>query len=143
MAAEAIVKGGTGAVLGTADVYYNKILDRALGTANAGKSPMRASNPEKVDDPITNIVSYRATPANITVDMILDESARELLGEGNQRWYDLKRTGTLLTRAAKYNPWIAYGLTGTPLIAAKHLLRPIPQGMLDNSNPRIEQNPGY
>ena len=143
MAAEAIVKGGTGAVLGTADVYYNKILDRALGTANAGKSPMRATNPELVDDPITNIVSYRATPANITIDMILDESARELLGEGNQRWYDLKRTGTLLTRAAKYNPWVAYGLTGTPLVAAKHYLRPIPQGMLDNSNPRISQNPGY
>ncbi|MEP6746875.1 MAG: RagB/SusD family nutrient uptake outer membrane protein [Bacteroidota bacterium] len=143
MAAEAIVKGATGAVLGTADVYYNKILDRALGSANAGKSPMRASNPEKVDDPVTNTISYRATAANITVDMILDESARELLGEGNQRWEDLKRTGTLLTRAAKYNPWIGYGLTGAPLVAAKHYLRPIPQGMLDNSTPRIDQNPGY
>jgi len=143
MAAEAIVKGGTGAVLGTADVYYNKVLDRALGTANAGKSPLRALNPEKVDDPVTNVVSYRATPANISIDMILDESARELLGEGNQRWADLKRTGTLLTRAAKYNPWIGYGLSGAPLVAAKHYLRPIPQGMLDNSNPRIDQNPGY
>ena len=37
MAAEAIVKGATGAKLGTADVYYNRVLDRALGTANAGK----------------------------------------------------------------------------------------------------------
>ena len=143
MAAEAIVKGATGAKLGTADVYYNIVLDRALGSANAGKSPQRAANPENVDDAITNVVSYRATPANITVDMILDESARELLGEGNQRWYDLKRTGTLLTRAVKYNPWMAYGTGGTPLIQAKHLLRPIPQGMLDNSNPRIDQNPGY
>ena len=143
MAAEAIVKGATGAVLGTADVYYNKILDRALGTANAGKSPMRATNPELVNDPVTNVISYRATPANITIDMILDESARELLGEGNQRWYDLKRTNTLISRGSKYNPWIGYGLAGTPLIAAKHLLRPIPQGMLDNSNPRILQNDGY
>ena len=142
MAAEAIVKGATGAALGTADVYYNKVLDRALG-ANAGKSPQRATNPELVNDPITNVVSYRATPANITVDMILDESARELLGEGNERWYDLKRTGTLLTRAKKYNPWIAYGLSGTSLIDAHHLVRPIPQGMLDNSNPRIDQNSGY
>jgi hypothetical protein len=75
--------------------------------------------------------------------MILDERARELLGEGNQRWYDLKRTGTLISRGIKYNPWIGYGLSGTPLIAAKHLLRPIPQGMLDNSNPRIQQNDGY
>ncbi len=143
MAAEAIVKGATGAKLGTADVYYNIVLDRALGTANAGKSPQRAAAPENVDDAVTNVVSYRATAANITVDMILDESARELLGEGNQRWYDLKRTGTLLTRAVKYNPWMAYGTGGTPLIATKHLLRPIPQGMLDNSNPRIDQNPGY
>ena len=129
MAAEAIVKGATGAVLGTADVYYNKILDRALGSANAGKSPMRATNPELVNDPLTNIVSYRATAANITVDMILDERARELLGEGNQRWFDLKRTGTLIARASKYNPWTGYGLTGTPLISAKHLVRPIPQGV--------------
>ena len=143
MAAEAIVKGATGAVLGTADVYYNKILDRALGSANAGKSPMRATNPELVNDPVTNVISYRATAGTISVDMILDERARELLGEGNQRWFDLKRTGTLIARASKYNPWTSYGLTGTPLISAKHLVRPIPQGMLDNSNPRIQQNDGY
>lgn len=143
MAAEAIVKGATGAVLGGAEVYYNKILDRALGSANAGKSPRRATNPELVNDPLSNLVSYRATAANITVDMILDERARELLGEGNQRWFDLKRTGTLISRVSKYNPWTGYGLTGTPLISAKHLVRPIPQGMLDNSNPRISQNDGY
>jgi len=118
-------------------------LDRALGSANAGKTPMRAANPENPDDAVANVVSYRATPSNITIDMILDESGRELLGEGNQRWFDLKRTGTLLTRVPKYNGWTKYGLTGTTLLAAKHLLRPIPQGMLDNSNPRIDQNPGY
>ena len=142
MAAEAIVKGATGGQLGTADIYYNKVLDRALGT-NAGGSPMRAANPDLVNDPVSNVVSYRATPANINIDMVLDERARELLGEGNQRWYDLKRTNTLITRGEKYNPWISYGLTGTPLIAAKHLVRPLPQGMLDNSNPRILQNAGY
>lgn len=143
MAAEAIVKGATGGALGTADVYYNKVLDRALGSANAGKSPMRATNPELVNDPITNVTSYRATPATISVDMILDERARELLGEGNQRWYDLKRTNTLLTRGKKYNPWIAYGTGGTSLLVDKFLLRPIPQGMLDNTTPTIDQNPGY
>lgn len=143
MAAEAIVKGATGAALGTADVYYNKVLDRALGSANAGKSPMRGANPENVKEPITNVVSYRATPATISIDMILDERARELLGEGNQRWYDLKRTNTLITRGKKYNPWIAYGTGGTSLLVDKFLLRPIPQGMLDNTNPTIAQNPGY
>lgn len=142
MAAEAIVKGATGAQLGGADVYYNKVLDRALG-ANAGQSPMRATNPGLVNDPVANVTSYRATPGSVTIDMILDERARELLGEGDQRWYDLKRTGTLISRGKLYNPWIAYGLNGTPLIDAHHYLRPIPIGMLNNTNPTISQNPGY
>jgi hypothetical protein len=141
MAAEAIVKGATGAKLGTADVYYNVVLDRALGS-KAGSSPQCAANLANPDD-ITNLVSYRATPSTITVDLILDERARELMGEGNQRWYDLKRTATLISRTTKYNPWTAYGTSGKALIDAHNYLRPIPQGMLDNSNPRIPQNPGY
>ncbi|MBS1654877.1 MAG: RagB/SusD family nutrient uptake outer membrane protein, partial [Bacteroidetes bacterium] len=48
MAAEAIVKGATGGQLGGADVYYNKVLDRALG-ANAGSSPQCAANPGNVN----------------------------------------------------------------------------------------------
>ena len=142
MAAEAIVKGATGAKLGTADVYYNIVLDRALAS-NKGKSPMRATNPGNVKDPLTNITSYRATPATINIDMILDEYGREFLGEGNERWYQLKRTGKLLERASKFNGWTAWGRAGAQQIAAKHYLRPIPQGMLDNSSPRIEQNLGY
>lgn len=142
MAAEAIVKGATGAKLGTADVYYNIVLDRALAS-NKGKSPMRATNPGNVKDPLTNITSYRATPATINIDMILDEYGREFLGEGNERWYQLKRTGKLIERATKFNGWTVWGRGGAQQIAAKHYLRPIPQGMLDNSSPRIEQNPGY
>ncbi len=142
MAAEAIVKGATGARLGTADVYYNRILDRALG-ADAGKNPLRASNPGNVLDPLTNVTSYRATAATINIDMILDEYGREFLGEGNERWYQLKRTGKLIERATAFNGWTKWGRGGSTQIAARHLLRPIPQGMLDNTNPRMEQNPGY
>jgi hypothetical protein len=141
MAAEAIVKGATGAKLGTADVYYNKVLDRALGS-NAGKDPLCAANPANVTD-VTSVASYRATPATINIDMILDEYGRELLGEGNERWFQLKRTGKLIERTLKYNGWTTWGVAGTKQIDTKHLLRPIPQGMLDNSNPRILQNPGY
>jgi hypothetical protein len=99
-------------------------------------------NPEIGDEPSTNVLGYRATPSNITIDMIMDETAREFMGEG-QRWNDLKRTNTLISRTSKYNPWTGYGASGTPVIATKHLLRPIPQGMIDVTNPKIEQNPGY
>jgi hypothetical protein len=141
MAAEAIVKGATGAKLGTADVYYNIVLDRALAS-NAGKAPARAAKADDARDLHTNVVSYRATPATISIDMILDESAREFLGE-SFRWNDLKRTQTLISRGTKYNPWTKYGLGGTAQIKAMHYLRPIPQGMIDVTNPKIEQNPGY
>jgi starch-binding outer membrane protein, SusD/RagB family len=141
MAAEAIVKGATGAKLGTADVYYNVILDRALAN-NKGKSPNRATKADDPTDDPKNVISYRATPATINVEMILDESARELMGE-SFRWNDLKRTKTLISRNLLYNPWTKYGINGSPQIKDFHYLRPIPQGMLDVTSPKIEQNPGY
>jgi hypothetical protein len=118
------------------------VLDRALAS-NAGKSPLRAANPANVEEPVSKVVSYRATPASINIDMILDEYGRELLGEGNERWYQLKRTGKLIERAVAFNGWVKWGNGGTTTLKANHLLRPIPQGMLDNSNPKIDQNPGY
>lgn len=50
-------------------------------------------------------ISYRAN-GNLDIDMILDERARELLGEF-QRWNDLKRTGKLMERTTLMNPWTA------------------------------------
>lgn len=135
IAAEAIVKGATGGSLGGADVYYNRVLDRALG-ANAGANPMRAANPADVSS--LDAVSYRATPANINIDMILDERARELMGE-YMRWYDLKRTGKLIDRTKAWNPWTNF----KGEISDKHLVRPIPQHEIDRSSPSISQNKGY
>ncbi len=133
IAAEAIVKGATGGVLGGADVYYNKVLDRAVGV---GVNPLRAKFPENLSSQETE--SYRATPANMTVDLILDESARELMGEFN-RWWDLKRTGKLIERSKKYNFWTK----AKGSLAEKHLVRPIPQREIDLSSPPITQNPDY
>jgi hypothetical protein len=133
IAAEAILKGATGGTLGGADVYYNKVLDRAVG---AGIDPMRAKYPEDLASMET--VSYRATPANISIDMILDESARELMGEFN-RWWDLKRTGKLIERTKKYNFWTK----AKGALVEKHLVRPIPQTEIDRSAPSIKQNEGY
>jgi hypothetical protein len=74
----------------------------------------------------------------IDLEFILEERARELCGEMH-RWYDLKRTGTLLERVRLYN------YSGGPNIKQYHLLRPIPQTQLDRiTNPgEFLQNPGY
>ncbi|OYU54805.1 MAG: RagB/SusD family nutrient uptake outer membrane protein [Chitinophagaceae bacterium BSSC1] len=135
IAAEAIVKGATGGKLGAAEAYYNKVLDRALG-ANTGKDPQCAKFPEDIKSLVP--ISYRATAATINIDLILDERARELLGEYD-RWYDLKRTGKLIERVKKYNPWAAKSNT----IKDMHYLRPIPQSEIDLSFPAMTQNPGY
>jgi hypothetical protein len=135
IAAEAIVKGATGGKLGGAHVYYNKVLDRALG-ANAGSDPKGAKNPENIKS--LDDLSYRATPGTITIDLILDERARELLGEYD-RWFDLKRTGKLIERVKKYNPWAAKSNS----ISEIHYLRPIPQSEIDLSFPKMTQNTGY
>jgi hypothetical protein len=134
IAAEAIVKGAKGGKLGAAEVYYNKVLDRALVTKNA--DPKRAAVPEDVNS--LTAVSYRATAANISVDLILDERARELMGEYS-RWFDLKRTGKLVERVKKYNPWSGKGSQ----ITDKHYVRPIPQSEIDLSFPAMNQNEGY
>lgn len=75
---------------------------------------------------------------DINLDFILDERARELVGE-KFRWYDLKRTGLLLDRVRKYNKDAA------PNIQEFHLIRPIPQTQIDRVNNPDEfyQNDGY
>ncbi len=134
IAAEAILKGASAGNLGGAEVYYNVVVDRALG-ANAGADPMRASEPANLSSLVET--SYRAN-GNLDIDMILDERARELMGE-YCRWYDLKRTGKLIERTTKMNPWTAVAGDIKPI----HYLRPIPQHEIDRTVPSISQNDGY
>ncbi len=93
-----------------------------------------------------NILRARsnATPvsaANVTLDYILDERVRELVGEENRRM-TLMRTGKLVERALAHNSVSPINqMTG---IAPKHLLMPIPQSEIDlNKDAKLEQNPGY
>lgn len=115
IAAEASMKlGNTGA----AATYVNVVRKRA---ALPGKS-----------DQMT------VSAADMTLDFILDERAREFVGE-QLRWFDLKRTGKLIERLTKYNPDAATN------VKPYHLIRPIPRVEIDVLQNKTEfvQNPGY
>jgi hypothetical protein len=79
--------------------------------------------------------------SDMTLDFILDERARELIGEENRR-ITLMRTGTLLDRAIRLNSNDAqHPITG---LSAKHLLLPIPLTEIQlNKDATLEQNQGY
>ena len=79
------------------------------------------------------------TPANVTLDFILDERTREFYGE-SVRWLDLVRTKSLVTRVQAWNP-VESGVN----VRATHMLRPIPQDQIDRvtAGPAYPQNPGY
>jgi starch-binding outer membrane protein, SusD/RagB family len=77
--------------------------------------------------------------ATITLDYILDERTRELIGEGS-RWADLATRGKLVERVTLYNA------DGAPRVKAFHRLRPIPISQLNNTvgeNTAQYQNAGY
>jgi starch-binding outer membrane protein, SusD/RagB family len=79
------------------------------------------------------------TPAQFTFDFLMEERARELMGE-QTRWLDLKRWGNLVERVRRFNP------QGAPNIKDFHALRPIPQNQIDRAEggpSGFPQNPGY
>ncbi|WP_448699284.1 RagB/SusD family nutrient uptake outer membrane protein [Mucilaginibacter sp. AW1-3] len=91
----------------------------------------RAAKPGKT-------AQMQITPAQVTLDFILDERARELGGE-QLRWFDLKRTGKLGSRIQALNPDAA------PYFKPYHTVRPIPQEQIDavTNKDVFKQNPGY
>jgi starch-binding outer membrane protein, SusD/RagB family len=118
VAAEAYFKAG---VPSTALARLNEVRRRA-GGGTAGVIPVLTT---------------------IDINTILDERGRELLGEYH-RWFDLKRTGTLIERAVLYNPKITNPNVFDGKGGNKKILRPIPQSALDlNRNKDFPQNPAY
>jgi hypothetical protein len=91
------------------------------------------------------LASYNVTSAgDIDLDFILDERAREFIGE-NVRWFDLKRTLTLEEKVMEHNVEARPNLDPT-----KHYLRPIPAIQMESSSNKSNvvgegfwQNPGY
>jgi len=95
----------------------------------------------KTNAPAQNAAAVAAmtiTPADVTLDFILDERSREFYGEW-QRWHDLVRTRSLVRRVKDWNPEAAANIKDF------HMLRPIPQSQIDRvvEGPPFPQNPGY
>ena len=73
----------------------------------------------------------------MTLDFLLDERIRELVGEESRR-FTLCRTGKLLERTVKYNT------EAGPAMRDYHKLWPIPQDIRDaNTGAEFPQNDGY
>ena len=86
--------------------------------------------------------AMKVTAADMDIEFILDERARELAGEW-VRWTDLKRTHKLMEHVQRYqeDPVSAANLKGPD--GKWKILRPIPQAAIDLNKTEITQNPGY
>lgn len=121
IAAEALMMDGKSE---KAASYVNLVRKRA---AKIGKTAAETT---------ANQIAMQITSDQLNIDFILDERARELLGE-NMRWFDLVRTGKLIERVKKYNRHAAVNIKDF------HVLRPIPQNQIDRTSNGFPQNPGY
>lgn len=134
----------------TRDIFLARLAETYL---NAAEAYFQMGNTAKAAEYI-NVVRRRAakpgaqsemeiTAAEVDIDFILDERARELMGEYH-RWFDLKRTGQLVRRNLLYNREVRR--QGNPFGSGdQKVLRPIPQSII-NLNEALgpqDQNPGY
>jgi hypothetical protein len=114
--AEAVLRNGTGGDAGSALQYINSLRTRAYGGAGGNISG-----------------------AQLTLDFVLDERARELYWEGFRRTdlirYDRFTEGTYLW------PWKGGVSSGTGVPSFRKLY-PLPSRDV-NSNTNLKQNPGY
>jgi hypothetical protein len=117
MLAESLIRQGKQA---EAVQYVNKVRERAAKPGHAADMDVGV--------------------ADMTLDFILAERARELFAEGH-RWFDLVRFGKLVELVSARNT------EARPNIKAFHALRPIPQTQIDRTKNEdgtpYGQNPGY
>jgi hypothetical protein len=111
--AECILNGASGGTQADVDAIVNKVRNRA-GLANI---------------------------SNVTLSQLYTERRKEFVGEGN-RWFDLQRSGNLLTIM---NSWIKTEdiLNQISPVIANYIIYPIPQSQLDTQPGLYDQNPGY
>lgn len=116
MYAEAVMRGAATGNAATALGYINALRQRAYGNTNGN-----------------------VTSAQMTLDFILDERARQLYWEGYRRT-DLIRYGKF-TGGTYLWPWKGKTAAGTSTEGFRDLY-PIPSNDL-GANPTLKQNPGY
>jgi len=97
-------------------------------------------------DAIVNQVRTRAglpSKTNVTLAQLYDERRREFADEGS-RWFDLQRSGNLITIM---NAWAAIDDAALPHrinpVVANYVIYPVPQTQLDAQPGLYTQNPGY
>ncbi len=121
------------------DHYILRLAETYLVLAEAqhmqGKNDEAAASINAVR---TRVGATPITAADVSIDFILDEKARELYGEQYCRKVDLFRTGKYVERVQLYNP------EAGPNVKEKHTLLPIPQSEIDlNSGAELKQNTGW
>ncbi|GAB3537639.1 RagB/SusD family nutrient uptake outer membrane protein [Pontibacter brevis] len=119
---------------------YLQLGDLATAAARINEVRERAAKPGEEDD-------FLISAADVDLDFILDERARELAGEYH-RWFDLKRTNTLMERTRLYNRdirnWYNAGVDPFQGVGgAFKVLRPIPSRALLLNEGEYAQNPGF
>lgn len=126
---------------GTRDTYVFRSAETLLLLAEAYIKQGNGGEATKLINKLRTRAGAQPLIGDATIDDVLDESARELFGEGN-RWMELKRCGKLFERALKYNALVKYQHPdGT--IPDFYLLRPIPLSEISVSQGTLKQNPSY
>lgn len=133
--------GETGRV-STRDIIVSRLAETYLVAAEAYLNSNPTTGLARLNEVRKRAGAIPATAAQFNLDYILDERARELLGEYH-RWFDLKRTEKLVERTALHNPNVTTAsFNGNG--GVQKILRPIPQTAIDlNQNKNFEQNPAY
>lgn len=122
------------------DQIYMRLAETVLLRAEA--SLKLGETGDAADD--INLLRTRAnalpvTAADITLDFILEERSRELLGE-EQRRYTLLRTKS----ASEFVEWVTARNPKDKGLAERDYLFPIPQSVIDaNVSKKMDQNPGF
>lgn len=142
---DAVFHGNTTSYTGTRDIFLFRLAETYLVAAEAYHN---LGDNNTAADRINAVRRRAAIPgsetameiqaADVDLDFILDERGRELTGE-YKRWMDLKRTGRLIERTLEHNNLARR----SNRLQEMHLLRPIPQSVIDRDSGEFPQNPGY